>query len=107
MKFDRTAALHRMSRWVESRALNGGSPGYYMDVYEAGLNAGLVREEWPIDLTDPVQAAGEIEALCTLRSLHYMEHPEKAPVRKVDGRTIRLHGPSGRFVSNAELARAK
>lgn len=66
--------IEQMKRWVSKRATKSEAPGRYMKEWRDELDAGLIGFDLlsvPMDLTDPVLAAAEIEALCTMRALKW------------------------------------
>jgi len=104
-----------LGSWVEARAMKSLYPSRYFTRYEVLLRdllTGVGPDVDLLDLTDPMEAAVEIEALCAYRSIQlYREkrienlyvaitaEPERKPgAAKVDARTLRNRDDKGRFI---------
>lgn len=71
---DANRRIEQMKSWVSKRATRSDEPGRYMKEWRDELDAGLTGFDLlsvPMDFTDPVLVAAEIEALCTMRALKW------------------------------------
>lgn len=108
-----------LESWVLARAEHSHQPSRYMNLYEQIMKrimAGDPVEEQPIDLTDAVQAAAEIEALCAHRSLQLYRARTHAAFYEVLREVTQPQGPrpkkerntgrdeKGRFVGQTATA---
>lgn len=103
-----------LESWVLVRAENSFQPSRYMNLFEAALRKlmkGHRLDEEPMDLSDTVRAAAEIEALCAHRSLMLYQQAAREQFEEVireviqprawepkkDSRRDRTRGPDGRY----------
>lgn len=102
---DRGPLFRTMYDSVQRRALNSAHPGDYMDAYERTLHRGLRAVEDMPDLYDAARLAGEIEALCALRTVEWLRKEEIRRASITQSRSVKRGKRTrdeltGRYVRN-------